>query len=120
MKSKTIILLGISCMLSCSSNEGKFQITNESDFDLDSLSILPDSNKLTIKIEKGESLKHRINMNEAKTDGSYFISFKNVETNKTISRGFGYYTNGYQTEDIINIKILNDTILINSEFKYLY
>lgn len=120
MKSKALILLIISCMLSCSNNEGKFLITNESDFDIDSLSILPDSNKLNIKIKQGESLKHYINMSEAKTDGNYFISFKNIETSKTISRGFGYYTNGYQTEDIINIKILNDTILINSEFKYLF
>lgn len=107
-------------IFSCDSHKGKFLITNESDFDVDSLSILPDNDQALIKIKQGESLKHSINMNKIKTDGCYFISFKNVETSKTVSRRFGYFTNGYQTDDIINIKIMNDTILVNSEFKHLY
>ncbi|WP_138433135.1 hypothetical protein [Winogradskyella algicola] len=115
-----IVLMLFTLIFACNSNTGKFLITNKSNFDVDSLSILPDSEKALIRIKQGESLRHNINMNEVKTDGSYLISFKNETTNQTITRAFGYYTNGYQTEHIINIKIMNDTILINSEFKHLY
>jgi hypothetical protein len=57
-------------------------------------------------------------MNDVKTDGSYLISFKNSETKKVRSTSFGYYTNGNQVEDIINIKILNDTIITSGKFDF--
>ncbi|WP_282040660.1 hypothetical protein [Winogradskyella flava] len=109
-------IITLTVIFSCSHNEGHFNISNESDFHIDSLSIAPDSNKQIVTIKKGESLDLDIKMNEVKSDGSYFISFKNSMTNEIVSKAFGYYTNGYQVEDKINIKILNDTILIKSKF----
>jgi hypothetical protein len=106
--------------ISCSPNKGKFKITNESDFKIDSLCILPDSKKKLIALKKGEHMNYEILMNKVKSDGSYIIAFKNSETNETVSQEFGYYTNGYQIEDVINIRVLNDTILINSTFKNSY
>ncbi len=103
-------------IFSCSHNKGSFFISNESDFNIDSLSIMPDSKMKLSALKKGEEIKHDILMDKAKSDGSYFMTFKNSETNQTISQRFGYYTNGYQTESLINIRILNDTILINSKF----
>jgi hypothetical protein len=109
-------ILLLSVVFSCGSNEGKFIISNESDFDIDSLYILPDSKKQIIKIAKGEHVNHDIKMNKVESDGSYFISFRNSETKKIRFTSFGYYTNGYQVEDNIRIKILNDTIMISSNF----
>ena len=55
-----------------------------------------------------------------KTDGTYSLSFKNESTGQTVSQDFGYYTNGYQVEDNMNIRILNDTIVFNSKFNSSY
>jgi hypothetical protein len=112
----TILLLTI--VFSCSHNQGNFVISNECDFDINSLYILPDSNKQLINIKKGQIIKYNINMNDVKIDGSYLISFKNSETKKVRSTSFGYYTNGNQVEDIINIKILNDTIITSGKFDF--
>ncbi|WP_299102985.1 hypothetical protein [uncultured Winogradskyella sp.] len=118
---KSIKTLSVSVVLlilctSCHFNKGKFVITNASDFKIDSLSINPNANHETISLDKGNSIAYSISMTEAKTDGSYFIAFKNTENNTIISKSFGYYTNGYQIEDEIKITVLNDTILIESKF----
>ncbi|NRD24591.1 hypothetical protein HNV10_15155 [Winogradskyella litoriviva] len=110
----------VTLCFSCHFNKGKFVITNKSDFNIDSLTINPDSRKQIIKLDKGEHIEHSIVMNEAKTDGSYFITFKNSDNNTIVSKSFGYYTNGYQIEDEINITVLNDTILIESTFNKPY
>ena len=115
-----LLLVIISISFSCSYSEGNFTISNESDFDIDSLSILPDSKRKHISLKKGEKVNHVVMMNEVKTDGSYFISFKNSESKEIISTAFGYYTNGYQVEDNMNIKILNDTIMFDSKFDNSY
>lgn len=109
-------LIPITLCFSCHFKKGKFVITNKSDFKIDSLTINPDSKKQIISLNKGDSIEYSIAMNEAKTDGSYFIAFKNSDNNTIISKSFGYYTNGYQIEDEIKITVLNDTILIESKF----
>jgi len=91
-------------------------ITNKSNFDIDSLSILPDSKQQLIRLGKSKTIDFITKMNKVTSDGSYVISFKNSENNTIISKRFGYYTNGYQIEDVINITVLNDTIMINSKF----
>ncbi|WP_299113007.1 hypothetical protein [uncultured Winogradskyella sp.] len=116
VKKINFCILLFSLLISCSNNKGEFIIVNESDFDIDSLSIMPDSKKQFIYIEKGSKIKYSIAMDEVSSDGSYFISFRNVKDNKRIEQRFGYYTNGYQTEKEIVITIKNDTILFKSNF----
>ncbi|WP_461599455.1 hypothetical protein [Winogradskyella sp.] len=113
-------LLIITIIFSCNHNEGNFMISNESDFDIDSLRIFPDSEVKVLSLKKNESVNYKTLMNLVKSDGSYRILFNVPKTNKTVFQKFGYFSNGYQTEDIINIKIMNDTILFDSEFKHLY
>ncbi|MBC3844839.1 hypothetical protein H8K90_00470 [Winogradskyella echinorum] len=122
MKKSSSLLLTVIFLItiSCSLNKGKFTITNDSDFDIDSLSIIPDSKKKLIALKKGDIVNHSILMDEVKSDGRYYLSFKKSGTNQIVSQGFGYYTNGYQIEDVINIRILNDTILINGKFNNSY
>ena len=50
---------------------------------------------------------------------SYHISFKNESTGQTITQAFGYYTNGNQIEDIIKVRILNDTIMTSGKFDFI-
>lgn len=119
-KMKMLIFLGILCIFSCSKNEGHFHITNQSSFNIDSLSIMPDSKNQIIKLNTGQNVDVKIKMDEVKTDGSYLLTFRNSVTGEIISNAFGYYTNGYQVEDVINIKVLNDTIIIDSKFGKLY
>ncbi|WP_418638429.1 hypothetical protein [Winogradskyella sp.] len=116
LKNVWVYTLTILLLFSCRSNEGKFMITNKSNFDIDSLSILPDSKQQLIRLGKSKTIDFFTKMNKVTSDGSYVISFKNSENNTIISKRFGYYTNGYQIEDVINITVLNDTIMINSKF----
>ncbi|MBU2920960.1 hypothetical protein KO504_06365 [Winogradskyella psychrotolerans] len=116
LKNVWVYTLTILLLFSCRSNEGKFMITNKSNFDIDSLSILPDSKQQFIRLGKSKTIDFITKMNKVTSDGSYVISFKNSENNTIISKRFGYYTNGYQIEDVINITVLNDTIMINSKF----
>ena len=114
------ILALLFLVLSCDADKSKFTITNESDFNIYSLSISPDAQSKMISIRKGEAVDYDINMETVNIDGSYHISFKNESTGQTITRAFGYYTNGYQVEDNMNIRILNDTIVFNSKFNSSY
>lgn len=110
-------MLSIVLFASCSANEGRFNISNESSFNIDSLTIIPDSKNKFVSLKKGEKIEYITQMNAAKSDGSYWIYFKKPNAYESIFQNFGYYTNGSQIEDVINIRILNDTILIESKFK---
>lgn len=117
----TIYILALFLLaFSCDLDKGQFTISNESDFDIEALSISPDADNRMISLKKGETAEHDINMEAVKNDGGYLISFKNESTGQTITRAFGYYTNGYQVEDNMNIRILNDTIVFNSKFNSSY
>ncbi|NRD20732.1 hypothetical protein HNV08_11790 [Winogradskyella eckloniae] len=105
---------------SCHFNKGHFVITNASDFKIDSLAINPNTKQEFISLDQGESMAYSISMTEAKSDGSYFISYKNHENSNKISKSFGYYSNGHQIEDEIHITVLNDTVLIKSKFDKTY
>lgn len=117
----TIYILALLLLVfSCDLDKGQFTISNESDFDIEALSIAPDADNSMISLKKGETVEHDINMKMVNTDGTYRLSFKNESTGQTITRAFGYYTNGYQVEDNMNIRILNDTIVFNSKFNSSY
>lgn len=96
---------------SCTQNHGNFEIINNSDFDLDSVTIQPDANKQFVNVPKGTKSTIITNMDEAKTDGSYMISYKNLNTKKYVEHKFGYYTNGNQIEENIKVTIQNDTVI---------
>lgn len=117
----TIYILALFLLVfSCDLDKEQFTISNESDFDIEALSISPDADNRMISLKKGETVEHDINMEMVNTDGTYRLSFKNESTGQTITRAFGYYTNGYQVEDNMNIRILNDTIVFNSKFNSSY
>lgn len=96
-------------------NKGNFNVSNKSDFDIHSVTIQPNSKEERITISKGKSVDLTTDMSKVRSDGSYLISFINSETGEQIERKFGYYTNGYQIEEMIFITIKNDTIDIAVE-----
>ncbi|NRB84828.1 MAG: hypothetical protein HRU49_13820 [Winogradskyella sp.] len=116
----TIYILALFLLVfSCDLDKGQFTISNESDFDIEALSITPDADNRMISLKKGETIEHNINMKMVNTDGTYRLSFKNESTGQTITRAFGYYTNGNQIEDIIKVRILNDTIMTSGKFDFI-
>jgi hypothetical protein len=112
------IFLSLSTLFifSCSFHQGDFKITNKSDFNLDSVSIIPNTKHQLVSIEKGETINYYTAMKEASSDGSYTISFQNSENKEIISKTFGYHSSGMQLEDEIQINITNDDVLITYIF----
>ncbi|WP_299118735.1 hypothetical protein [uncultured Winogradskyella sp.] len=64
-------IIVIMITFSCHHSEGNFNISNESDFDIDSLFIIPDSKTDYVSLKKSEKIHYKTQMNEAKSDGNY-------------------------------------------------
>lgn len=109
-------------LFSCSffNSENRFKIINESKFEINSLSVTPDSKNQIINLKTGESKLIKTELGNIKTDGSFNLSFIDLETNQKINKNFGYFTNGTANDYLTIITIKNDTILIKSEFKKSY
>ncbi len=72
-------------LISCSGN-AKFEITNNSDFTIDNLTIKPvkNSDQEPIILEKGETKKYVVDMSKIpSSDGHYTISYIFTENNET-------------------------------------
>lgn len=113
MKSTIIILvLQALIMSSCSDwKTAKFEVTNATPFEIDSLYFQPstaDSRKY-ISLKPQQTQTYYLDMDKQTTDGAYSIFFKS--TGKYRSQVFGYYTNGNVMEKVTKIQIANDTIL---------
>jgi hypothetical protein len=124
MKNTKIHIAGIIMLMilySCGlNNRAKFEITNNSDYTIDSLTIRPDinSDQEFIKIEKGQTKIYWTDMNNIpQIDGDYLISYKFQENEIINKKRFGYYTNGYPIESVTKIKIMNDSLYFDFELK---
>jgi hypothetical protein len=53
--------------------------------------------------------------NVAKTDGSYSLQFKYADSDETIKKDFGYYTNGFPLDSMFYISIYTDSVAIRSK-----
>lgn len=56
--------------------------------------------------------------NTPKIDGSYFLTFKNHLSYRSLN--FGYYSNGMPMESLTKINIFKDTIIIKQEYNNNY
>lgn len=116
MKRSIIGLLILSFISTSCSNKvvADFEITNNTEFTIDSLKVEPnlsDKGKY-ISLKKGEKTKYKSDMTSIdKIDGAYQISFLLNGISKT--EVFGYYSNGYPLERITKIEIEKDTILFD-------
>jgi hypothetical protein len=107
-------------MIRCDSKvTARFEIMNGADFILDSVRIIPNGYESDKYITLGvnEKIEYLVDMSSiAKTDGDYQLNYIN-EAGLMETLIFGYYTNGYQIESVIRIRIETDTIIFDSEFK---
>jgi len=120
MKKTKLLFFGLIILLlaSCSGN-AKFEITNNSDFTIDSLCIKPsaDSKQEIISIKKGETKKYTTDMSKIpSSDGHYTISYIFTENNQSKIDSFGYYTSGRSMEKLTKIEIDNDSLYLDFEF----
>jgi hypothetical protein len=99
----------------------KFEITNQTEEQLDSVFVkTADNTQLLdyISLKKNETKTYFLDMtNLPKVDGDYILSYNvtNDETSKQVR--FGYYTNGYPEEEVTYLEIKTDTVVINQVFK---
>lgn len=108
-------------LISCQSKiEAKFDITNESEFVIDSLNIKSSDHHQSaeyLQLKPGESKKYYMDMTDLpKTDGDYLLSYR-LMGRKVQQKSFGYYTNGYPLEEVTKINIKSDTVIIDQVLK---
>lgn len=100
-------------------DKAKFKVSNISDNSIDSLIITNHFNdeinlKTVYKFDSGQMKNIKIDMTETTSDGSYTIKYK--MNGEWYEEGFGYYTNGRQTEELISIKIMDADSLMIEDF----
>jgi hypothetical protein len=127
MKNLIIIILLITSLLSSCGKDykkAKFEVINKSNIAIDSLTIInrpsDEVNKLSVyNLDENKSQKIDIDMTNAEGDGRYTLSYK---MNKIwITKHFGYYTNGSQTEELISIHVVSaDSIIIENKLNNKY
>ena len=107
-------------IVSCQSKiKAKFEIHNATNVYIDSIQIESfdhRTNSKIISLEPNQTKTYWFDMtNLPMTDGDYLLSFNRKNTNKE-TRRFGYYSNGYPTEDWTKIRIEKDTLIIEPIF----
>ncbi len=110
-----ISLMGTFCT-SCGKKKAQFEITNDSNFNIDSLRIethLMDTTNL-ISLKPGQTIKYATSMDGVGGDGAYYLWY-HLNSKQNFLQ-FGYYTNGAQFEESTQIRISKDTVLFHSEF----
>src|SRR5689334_6179031 len=93
---------------SCSSNSGRFEVTNNTETRIDSIYIIPDITvgKKHLALLPKEKGYYETQMAGGGSDGSYRIYYKTFSEFK--SARFGYFSNGIFLEKLIKIEILPD------------
>ena len=94
-----------------------FEITNKARIQIDSLKIEPNviDDAKYISLKPNEIATYKADMTGIpKFDGSYQLSYH--QDGEIVIKNFGYYSNGYPSEQLIHIKIEKDSLLIDSDF----
>jgi hypothetical protein len=99
--------------MSCDNKNGvELIIHNESDEMIDSVRVWTSDRKATIKlidIKTGERKSDFLDMTKiSKTDGDYILQINSNGTFK--NKNMGYYTNGFSSDETIDVYVKNDTI----------
>ena len=93
-------------------SHGKFEITNDTSVELDSINILPDRayGRHFISLKPDETKSYVTDMGgPGATDGAYHLQYKIKSTVKF--QIFGYYSNGSSLEKRTKVIIMPDTVL---------
>jgi hypothetical protein len=119
MKYYFALLTIVLSLLSCNDDYtvgAKFWVINLTDSKVDSINIK--SNNQTAKskfisLKNNESKAYFLDMTDIpKIDGDYNLVFNDGDGKQHL-KTFGYFTNGYPSEDSTIISIYSDTIIIN-------
>jgi len=104
----------VTCVIvSCSNgNVAKFKITNLNSTPVDSVYFEPGnkSDRIFITVSPNKTLEYMLNMRGIHSNGAYGMYYK--QNNEWKKRIFGYYSKGYASEKMTEIKILPDTVTI--------
>jgi antitoxin component YwqK of YwqJK toxin-antitoxin module len=111
---KFLMSLIILTLVSCNYlNQGvEVKIDNNSDETITDIVFTTSENLEIVEFESidtNKSVKGFLSMKKNKVDGTYLIKFTR-KNGKIESKEIGYYSNGIPLEEIIEIKITNDSI----------
>lgn len=113
---KIVLLIWVFIFSSCNFNgtKVKFEIVNNTEFVIDSLKIVPNSEKTLnfITLKPFEKSNYIVDMfGITPIDGSYNLSYK--KNNEVINKNYGYYSNGIPLEEHVVVTIEKDTVTFN-------
>ena len=120
MIQRGLLIILIITSASCGNRHGvEFIIHNNSNIKIDSIRVSSSDKRTTIKfvnIEKGATKQEFLDMGEVvKADGNYIVELSTLGIAK--NKSIGYYTNGYPSEEKIDIYFEGDTIKYKSKIK---
>ena len=109
-----ILILGIFLpVTSCNDwSKGKFRLTNNTAYLIDSIRIMPDRKlgKNYISLKPNETKKYTTDMSGPGTDGVYIIEY--IIHGRFKSKLLGYYSNGASVERLIKLHFQADTVKV--------
>ena len=89
-------------------SKGKFRLTNNTPFLIDSIRLMPDNQINYFSLNPNETKSYNTDMSGPGTDGLYQVGYRINQVRK--SKDLGYYTNGSSVEKIIKIYFEADTV----------
>ncbi|WP_420551483.1 hypothetical protein [Tenacibaculum aiptasiae] len=92
----------------------EFEIVNNTEFVIDSLNIVPNSEKplKNITLKPYQKSMYVVDMSDIPPiDGSYNLSYK--MNNEFVNKNYGYYSNGIPLEEYVVVTIEKDTVTFN-------
>ena len=77
---------------------------------------MPSDNSLKhyLNLEPGEEQRYNLSMAGQSTDGAYGIIFKKGD--ESVSKVFGYFSNGAAMEKYTIVEIMNDTLTFKPKY----
>jgi len=93
-------------------SKGKFHLTNNTDYLIDSIRIMPDRQlgKNYISLKPNETKKYTTDMSGSGTDGLYVLEY--IINGDFKSKMLGYYSNGASVEKLIKLHFQADTVKV--------
>ena len=108
----------VTCIIiSCSNgNIAKFKITNLNSTPIDSVYFEPGnkSERIFFTVDPNKTLEYMLDMRGIHTDGAYSLYYK--QNDQWRKRTFGYFSDGYASEKMTEVKILPDTVIVKQTY----
>lgn len=118
LKNLHLYIIMLFIFLSCDKHGIDFEINNNQNETIDSLTVsngFNESDKITLKPNGKATVFLDFKANNTHSDGNFFIKY--YSNKKQILKSFGYYSNGIPSTNKMKIEIAKDTLLVYEAFE---